>query len=151
MLKPTPGELLSGIHRELKDQVLPTLPAGTAARQLRAALHTIDHLARSWDLQHSYIAADNRDLNETLQRIADTSGTARQRFHREAAHVEGVSDEALAEKLMRNLHLQRELEAFQNTWRESRPRDEAIGSMIVRLHQRMVDRAAIAAGLTDQD
>ncbi|WP_163554646.1 hypothetical protein [Candidatus Frankia alpina] len=52
MLRPTPGELLEGLRCELRDEVLPAVPAGFAARQLRAAIHVLGKLADTWDVQH---------------------------------------------------------------------------------------------------
>ncbi|PPJ25578.1 hypothetical protein [Nocardia nova] len=148
MLTPTPGDLLAGIHRELKDQVLPELPpSGAAARQLRAALHTLDQVARTWDLQHSYIAADNLDLDATLTELVRLSGAPRQRAEHSFKGPTGATDETLRELLDRNLELQAELVAFQQDHPAAGEPDEDIDRVLAALHHRLVERAAIAAGV----
>jgi hypothetical protein len=148
MVKPTPGELLSGIHRELKAQVLPVLPAGAAARQLRAALHALDLVARTWDLQLPSAEADNADLEQTLTELERISGLPRS----SGPHCEppaGVSDPALATALIRNLGLQSELAAFQDRWRAGGRSHPAVDRLLLGLHQRMTARAALASGTAD--
>ncbi|MEA2136636.1 MAG: hypothetical protein QOC68_4546, partial [Solirubrobacteraceae bacterium] len=66
MLRPTTGELLRAVHVELAAQVLPALPDGAPRRQLKAALHLLRRLERSWDRQAPYLEADNADLARTL-------------------------------------------------------------------------------------
>lgn len=69
MLKPTAGELLAGISTGLRRSVLTALPPGEAQRQLKAALHVLDRLQRSWDLLPPYLESDNADLRATLQDV----------------------------------------------------------------------------------
>jgi len=71
VLRPSPGELLGGICRSLRGSVLTALPAGDAQRQLRAALHALDRLQRSWDLLPACLQADNADVRATLRTILD--------------------------------------------------------------------------------
>jgi hypothetical protein len=176
MVKPTPGELLSGIHRELRAQVLAVLPAGAPARQLRAALHCIDLVARTWDLQLPYAEADNADLEQTLaelRRLSGLPGSGGVHGAGGAADAgsaadggagggapgtdgqswpppDGVTDPALSAALARNLELQSELSAFQDWWRASGRTDPAVGSALLGLHRRMTARAALASGADDQ-
>jgi hypothetical protein len=150
VLKPTPGELLSGIHRELKAQVLPELPAGSAARQLRAALHALDLVARTWDLQSSYVAADNADLEQTLAELERISGLPRSPAGLSWEPVTGVADAALAAAMARNLELQSELEDFQRRRRAGGRSESAVDRTLLDLHQRMTARAALASGVADE-
>lgn len=150
MLKPTPGELLSGIHRQLKAQVLPELPAGTAARQLRAALHALDLVARTWDLQSSYVEADNADLEQALTELERISGLHREPGGQSWAPAAGVTDPALAAAMARNLELQSELDGFQRRWRAGCGPEPAVDRALLGLHQRITARAALASGVSDE-
>jgi hypothetical protein len=71
VIRPNPGELLDGICRSLRTSVLGALPPGDAQRQLRAALHALGRLQRSWDLLPACLQADNDDMRATLQAILD--------------------------------------------------------------------------------
>jgi hypothetical protein len=150
ILKPTVGELLSGIHRELKAQVLPELPAGAAARQLRAALHALDLVARTWDLQASAIEADNADLEQTLIELERISGLPRALPDLSWEPVAGVTDPALAAAMARNLGLQSELEGFQHRWRTGGRSEPAVDRTLHGLHQRVTARAARASGVSGE-
>jgi hypothetical protein len=150
MLKPSPGELLSGIHRQLKAQVLPELPAGAAARQLRAALHALDLVARTWDLQSSYIEADNADLEQTLTELERISGLHREPGGQSVGPAAGVTDPALAAATARNLELQSELDGFQRRWRAGGRPEPAVYRTLLGLHQRITARAALASGVSDE-
>lgn len=70
MLSPNPGNLLGNLRRILKDKVLSALPAGAAQRQLKAALHLLGRLEKSWDLMPFYLQADNQDIEAVLAGIA---------------------------------------------------------------------------------
>ncbi len=69
MFKPTAGELLEGVADGLRQSVLPNLPAGDAHRQLRAALHVLERLRRSWDLLPSYLESDSTDMRQILRQV----------------------------------------------------------------------------------
>jgi hypothetical protein len=150
MLKPSPGELLSGIGRQLKAQVLPELPAGAAARQLRAALHALDLVARTWDRQPAYIEADNADLEQSLTELERISGLHRESGGQSVAPVAGVTDPALAAAMARNLELQSALEDFQRRWRGGGRSAPAVDRVLLGLHQRITARAALASGVSDE-
>jgi hypothetical protein len=149
VLRPTPGELLVGIRRELKDQVLPALPSGSAARQLTAALHVLDKISRTWDLQHQYLEADNADMDSTLDNFARLAGHARQRLVSSSVQIPGVTDPALRALLAQNEALQTELDAFQLQWRDAGRQDDEIDKLSLALHARMASRAATAGGVSD--
>jgi hypothetical protein len=148
MLRPTPGELIEGVRRELKDTVLPAIPPGAAARQLRAAIHVLGQLASTWDRQHRYLAADNDDLDRSLANLAELTGIPRDEvFAQDGADIPGISDPALADLARANLALQAELESLQRRWRVSQRDDAAVDEILARLHVRMTARAAHAAGV----
>jgi uncharacterized coiled-coil protein SlyX len=67
MHKPTVGVLLAGIADGLRESVMPAVAGGAAQRQLRAILHSLGRLQRSWDRWPAYLAADNEDLRATLE------------------------------------------------------------------------------------
>jgi hypothetical protein len=149
VLRPTPGELLAITRRELTEQVLPELPAGAASRQLRAALHVLAQLERSWDLMPSYLATDNADLRSSLaalERLTGISAPARPGI---AAEVPGVQDEALRGLIRDNDALQADLDDVQQAWRATGRSDETVDTLLLDLHVRMADRARLAAGLAE--
>lgn len=67
MIKPTIGELLSGVAASLRERVLPEIPAGTTRRQIQAAIGIIARVALVWDKTAPYLYADNEDIAQTLQ------------------------------------------------------------------------------------
>lgn len=160
MLRPTPGELLAGIRRALQDQVLPHLPDGAPARQLRAALHVLGRLERSWDLLPAYLQADNADLRHTLTDLAGRLGaTWTDRPPTGDEHAPGVQDPTLRSLIVQNAHLQDELDRVQQQNRARRNGDTEtaaetaaeIDTEIHALHTRMSHRAARAAAVADGD
>jgi hypothetical protein len=148
-MRSTPGELLEGLRRELREQVLPALPAGAAARQLRAALHVLGKLAQTWDLQHCYLEADNFDLDVTLANLARIADVERTKRRVETADpVPGVSDRALRDLIIRNESLQHELELLQNRYRANGPTNDEFDRVLFGLHERRTNRAAAASGVS---
>ena len=69
MIRPTIGELLSGVATGLRERVLPEIPAGTTRRQIQAAIGIIARVALVWDKTGPYLYADNEDIAETLGRM----------------------------------------------------------------------------------
>jgi len=69
MLRPTVGDLLKGINASLRQSVLPSIGPGAAQRQLKAALHALGRLEKSWDLLPAYLAEDNADMHRCLETI----------------------------------------------------------------------------------
>jgi hypothetical protein len=72
VIRPTIGELLSGVATSLRERVLPEIPAGTTRRQIQAAIGIIARVALVWDKTAPYLYADNMDIAETLERIQPT-------------------------------------------------------------------------------
>lgn len=139
MLRPTPGELLEGIRRELTDQVLPEVPPGAATRQLRAALHALARIERSWDLLPACLEADNEDLRATLPLVAELAG--RSWAERPGAtDAPGVHDPRLKQLMRDNAGLQADLEELQKLVPVASP-------VLLDLHVRMTARAQQASGL----
>ncbi len=147
MLRPTPGELLAITRRELAEQVLPSLPAGAPARQLKAALHVLAQLERTWDLMPSYLAADNTDLRASLAELQRVTGISAPARRETAVEVPGVQDEALRTLIRDNEALQADLDEAQQAWRSSARADATVDQLLLDLHTRMADRARAAAGL----
>jgi hypothetical protein len=67
VIKPTIGELLSGVAVSLRERVLPEIPPGTTRRQIQAAIGIIRRAALVWDKTGPYIYADNQDLEQTMR------------------------------------------------------------------------------------
>jgi hypothetical protein len=107
MLRPNTGELLAGLRASLTEGVLPLLPKGDAHSQLKAALHLLGRLARSWDLAHSHIAEDNADMELVLGARADVPLPVEE--------PAGYNDPALRRAAARNLQLQTVLAGHQIT------------------------------------
>ncbi|HEX3612681.1 MAG TPA: hypothetical protein VHU88_13425 [Sporichthyaceae bacterium] len=147
MLRPTPGELLALTREALTTQVLPAVPAGAAARQLKAAIHILDQLERTWDLMPAYVAEDNADLRATLAQIGTRTGLVPTHRVDWQQPVPGVQDGALAGSIHENERLQADLDDIQQAWRNSDTLDPAVDALLFDLHQRMSDRARRAAGL----
>jgi hypothetical protein len=148
VLRPTPGELLAGVRRELMEQVLPAVPAGAPARQLKAALHVLAQLERTWDLQPAYLAADNADLRATLAELTARTGIRPAPHPDRGEPVPGVQDTALAEAIRENEQLQADLDEVQQAWRAGGRGDPAVDQLLFDLHVRMAERALVAAGLS---
>lgn len=98
MLRPSTGELLSGLRASLTKGVLPAIPKGDAASQLKAALHLLGRLEKSWDLAHTHLAQDNADLERVLGPDADVPPPA--------GEPPGYNDPDLRRAAARNLQLQ---------------------------------------------
>jgi hypothetical protein len=107
VLRPSTGELLAGLRASLADGVLPALPEGAAQSQLKAALHLLGRLAKSWDLAHSHIAQDNAEMEEVLGPLADVPAPAEM--------PPGYNDPDLRHAAARNFQLQAILAAQQPT------------------------------------
>jgi len=108
MLLPSTGELLHGLRQSLKQTVLPEVPGGAAARQLKAALHLLGRLERSWDLAGVHLAEDNADIEAVLGALLPESGA--QSLEARLSQVQtdpprGFNDEALRAAATRNLAL----------------------------------------------
>lgn len=151
MLRPTPGELLAILRRQLSDQVLPELPAGAASRQLRAALHVLAQLEGSWDLMPAYLVADNADLRLALADLARLTGITPAPRPDAGTPVPGVQDPALAALIRDNDALQADLDEVQQAWRTRGTSRPEVDRLLLDLHLRMAERARRAAGLPAVD
>ncbi|ABE36206.1 hypothetical protein Bxe_C0283 [Paraburkholderia xenovorans LB400] len=95
----------------LRQSVLPAVTGGAAQRQLKATLHALGRLQRSWDRWPAYLAEDNADVRRTLESVlpdlqaaapasaASLAAIARQletQAPGPAVQVRGVNDPALA-------------------------------------------------------
>jgi hypothetical protein len=148
MLRPTPGELLAGVRRELREQVLPHVPAGEPARQLRAALHVLGRLERSWDLLPSYLTADNDDLRSAITQLAGHLDVDRTYPPTSIdATAPGVTDRELRALIAENMHLQSELDRLQQERRAGG--DTTADTTLLAVHTRAIERALQASGVED--
>lgn len=158
MFRLTPGELLGGISRSLRETVLPELPAGAEARQLRAALQALERVQRTWDLLPGGLMDDNVDIESTIAAILASLGSesaevnaalaaADQSFEGDAAQSPatwGVHAPTLSDLMLINLRLQGRLvalDAWLRTADEKQPNQYGLMCrMIDALYGRMVDR-----------
>jgi hypothetical protein len=171
MIRPTIGEVLLGITDGLRHSVLPALEPGAAQRQLKAALHALGRLQKSWDLMPAYIAADNDDLRPTLRTTIaalEPVGLPRtlvERFNSVVdASVAGgdrqepiacVNDAATTALAQENLHLQGVLASL-DEWLDVLPPPDHPAVVEQRrclrlLHGRMVDRELAAWAVKSND
>jgi hypothetical protein len=145
VLRPTVGELLEGVRAGLAAQVLPALPAGAEARQLKAALQVLGILATTWDRQRAILEADNADIDSTIEVLWSRSGWNRESVDDPGAESEdrfpGVGDEELRRVMARNELLQQELEVLQQRRRRDRATDASADRLLLELHIRTTARA----------
>lgn len=137
MQRPNPGMLLQGLRESLAATVLPAVTDGAAMRQLKAALHLLGRLERSWDLAQSHLAADNADIEQML--AAQPSIGSAQKLEARLASVaveepRGFNDPALRTLAARNLAL--------HTLLLELPDDPALPA----LYTRMAARDAVSVG-----
>jgi hypothetical protein len=135
MIKPTIGDLLNGVATSLRETVLPEMPAGPVRRQVQVAISIIRRISLMWNKTGTYLYADNKDIEETMQQVAAVLDGVesnerraafeplRQRLHAVLAQrgnrgVEYPSPEALG---ARNLELQWLLIEVQEALREPSP------------------------------
>jgi len=162
MLRPTIGELLRGVREGLRESVLPALPSGHAQRQLKAALHTLARIERSWDRLPAYLAQDNADLSQTIRSVVESAaagatgqaGTLASIGERlaalpgTAAAVPGIGDPALAQAAADNDTLQQLLSGLESALRSGDPSETAawapLTEVLERLYERMVERELAA-------
>ncbi len=132
MQRPNPGELLRGLHRSLSEQLIPALPKGAAQQQLKAALHLLARLARSWDLATTHLAEDNADIMAVLGAIWPASSPdsldLRLAAVADTAAPDGYNDPHLREEARKNLMLHSLL--------LNAPYSEAIGALYARMAER---------------
>ncbi|MFA7587453.1 MAG: hypothetical protein WCY11_14880 [Novosphingobium sp.] len=108
MQRPNTGELLRGLRKSLNEQVLPALPKGVPYQQMKAALHLMARLERTWDLATSHLADDNADIEAVLGDLlpSDGAGSLDERLSAtEAMTPAGYNDAGLREAAERNLAL----------------------------------------------
>jgi hypothetical protein len=146
MQRPNSGELLRGLRIALSEQVLSALPKGAPHQQLKAALHLIARLERSWDLAPGHLAQDNADIAAVLGAVLPTDGPG-SLDQRLAAAADtpapaGFNDPQLREEARRNLMLHALLLEV--------PYCAAIGALHIRMTERdahyIGDHAAERAG-----
>lgn len=134
MQQPSPGDLLKGLRHSLAETVLPALPRGVAQQQLKAALHLLGRLERSWDLAAPHLAADNADIAAVLAQMLPADVLEARLAASPPEQVSGYNDPELAAAATRNLALHRLL------------LDLPDHDVVTALHARMVARDARYVG-----
>jgi predicted nucleotidyltransferase component of viral defense system len=161
MLLPNPGSLIHSLHSSLKDDVLPTLEKGSAQRQLKATLHLLARLEKTWDLYGGHVVEDNKDIEKTLADMLDVlveAGVGEQfkklksqlkKRHHVVEELSGLNDPSLIEASHRNLQLQECLQNFESvlvTAEIEETTREACADKLADLYRRMVARDAVYIG-----
>ena len=171
MFRPTAGELIAGIADSLRETVLPSVSGGAAQRQLKAALHALGRLQRSWDRLPRYLADDNADLQQTLDStlttliaelqplapaVADLRARLLAQGAADAPPLPGINDPALARAGRTNEALQALLADLDHWLRQPTQRAQAPCARALQtlesLYRRMVERELTAwATQADED
>lgn len=170
MFRPTVGELLSGITDSLRESVMPAVSGGAAQRQLKAALHTLGRLQRSWDRWPAYLEEDNEDIRQTLDAVlSDLSrelstlpppievitSQLKTRMSDLLPGAPCFNDRALSVAGARNLELQGLLVALDDWLRASgqaaQPAGKSRQQMLDRLYRRMTERELQAWAIQAED
>jgi hypothetical protein len=157
MIRPVPGELLAGICEALHGTVLPVLADGDARRQLKAALHVLGRLQRSWETVPAAIAQDNEDMARTLEsvlvalRAGDGSSDPFVASLRGALTSVCAAPATSTTPAALNLELQALLESLDDWLHLSSRRDSDVCvtqlAVLEGLFRRMVEREVVANGL----
>lgn len=126
MLLPNPGSLIHTLRGNLKDVVLPALDKGDAQRQLKASLHLLGRLEKSWDLYSQHVLQDNKDIQTTLTEIlqqlsdAEVAEKFKKIKYQLNKHIniiekiDGLNDPDLMKATHRNIQLQECLQNFES-------------------------------------
>lgn len=157
MLRPSVGELLRGVSAALRESVLPALPSGAAQRQLKAALHLLGRLERSWDRLPGYLEQDNADMRDTMRAVLDAlaaagteipaaiaalpDGVPRAEEVRACADAALIADDALAMLAATHIELQRGLTKLESWLRDAGAEgDDDRDAPLRGLYRRMIER-----------
>ncbi|CAA0106878.1 MULTISPECIES: hypothetical protein [Zhongshania] len=157
MLVPNTGVLLGRLRGILKENVLTALPAGGPQRQLKAALHLLGRLEKSWDIMPFYVQADNRDIESVLAEIGSAwQGSAQalgdwQARLAASPHTErlaGVNSLELSALMNRNQLLQQVLLEVDGLLGAMAPSSvvEAQLACLAALYRRMAGRQSVLVG-----
>lgn len=137
MIAPTLEDLLLGVADALEADVLPSVGDAAARGQLSAALGIIRRAAKACDEIGPYLAADNTDIETTLDALAPVLGRPSRTATNSAPHPHP------RELRERNRALQSELISAQQAVAQGSPtvrgRTEPI---LVALYERMLAREA---------
>ncbi|CAM4190575.1 Protein kinase [Novosphingobium lubricantis] len=137
MQQSNPGALLRGLRESLVAQVLPALPQGVPQQQMKAALHLIGRLERSWDRIGPHLAADNADIAAVLSELLPDDGPdslSARLLSINVPPIAGINDPNLQAAAQHNLALHQILLDI--------PHSPAVAA----LHARMVERDIVLIG-----
>jgi hypothetical protein len=164
VIRPAPGELLRGIREALRESVLPALPAGAAQRQLKAALHALARLERSWDRYSTCLREDNADMRASGRAILQAAQNCGGAFDDLRAVFEaglpaplaefaGIGDPELRQAAADNLQLQQALVALDERIRSLAPGADCPQpqALLAALYRRMALRERKASAVEAQD
>ncbi|MFA7554239.1 MAG: hypothetical protein WCY88_08315 [Spongiibacteraceae bacterium] len=162
MQLPNPGSLIGTLRANLKQSILPELKESGAQRQLKAALHLLGRLEKSWDLYAPQIIEDNLDIEQSLFTVLEqlksegvgdlftaVSEGLSQLAQREVMPINGLNSPALILAAQHNMQLQQlvnDTQEIVDSVELTAPRRVAIQTLLTELYQRMVRRDAIANG-----
>ena len=161
MLLPNPGSLIHSLRSNLNDSVLPALAKGDAQRQLKAALHLLGRLEKSWDLYGQHVREDNKDIETTIAAIFEKLSEAKaseifkqlqnqlNQYEHVVESISGLNDPELADATHRNLQLQECLQNLEGmlvkTHLDGDTR-KTCNEYLVALYRRMAMRDSIYVG-----
>jgi len=160
MLLPSPGTLLKGLAGSLRDGVLPNISTVSAQKQMKAALHLLARLEKTWDLFHQHVETDNADIEAALQKIFSALASHDQRLIALKARfmenmagdkpVAGFNDPEAAAMAAANIRLREILQALEEILAHAPDENQnavaACQMQLAGLYQRMAMRDAIYVG-----
>jgi hypothetical protein len=137
MIRPTIPDLLDHVATSLAQTVLPDLTPGPARNQLQAAIAIIRRAAVASEAVGPYLWADNADIAATLGELAPPLGLSAPEATPASTYP------TITELRERNLSLQRDLEATQQTLRTApQGQRESLTPILRALVERMLQREA---------
>jgi hypothetical protein len=153
MLQPDVGQLLSGMRGVLSTSVLPAVQDPAAQRQLKAALHLMGRLSRSWDVGHAMVREDNADIEAVLSALKTRIQAAGfvvvvTGDETSAPSMGKLNDPWLLAQEQKNQRLRSSLEAMEQFVRADLPQPLAAGCLedLHKLFERMTERESVVAG-----
>lgn len=155
MIDPSTGTLLGYLRRALQETVLPAVTDTAAQKQLKAGIHLLGRLHKTWDLWPEYLSRDNQDIEDFFRMLAA-----------DYPHLESLLGDCLAGDDLRketpgyncpvlqalqqsNARLHRKLECLQERLQQNclEGKDgKRIGGALNALYRRMARRDSVLVG-----
>lgn len=159
MLNPTDGQLVGGISRSLRSDVLPGLPEGSMRRQLKAALHALDRVEKSWDQYTQALIDDNQDIYLVLSNLIASLLSQEMFIPDDILEIfqkaskrrknPAESDDILVSLRENNAFLQEALVRVDPWLRGLNPAQPAALSALIQLYRRMVAREIMSMATSE--